>query len=145
MWVVDDRDDYLWATTVITSRAFPSRLVSQIGEKGVNPVDIPSDDPSGPSSASDPVLIPVLDMLNHKPNHPVTWLISDNGIQFIPEIEVGANEEVFNNYGYKGNEECTLHPKNPPPPTADAPCRARLTSVDESVNGLRLLRRKQPT
>ena len=66
--------------------------------------------PADPSS-SDPILIPVMDMLNHRPNHPVTWLTSSTEITFVAETEYPANTEIFNNYGAKGNEECT-----PPPP-----------------------------
>ena len=64
--------------------------------------------PADPAS-SDPILIPVMDMLNHRPNHPVTWFTSATEISFIVETAYNANTEIFNNYGAKGNEEC-----NPP-------------------------------
>ena len=48
-----------------------------------------------------------MDMLNHRPNHPVTWLTSANSITFVAETEYPADAEIFNNYGAKGNEECT--------------------------------------
>ena len=47
-----------------------------------------------------------MDMLNHRPNHPVTWLASLDKITFIVETEYPADVELFNNYGAKGNEEC---------------------------------------
>ena len=91
--VFDERKDYQWAATVLSSRSFPSRLLS------ANPDD---DDPS----KSDPILVPILDMLNHRPNHPVTWATSNGTISYISEAAYLPNDEIFNNYGAKGNEEC---------------------------------------
>ena len=48
-----------------------------------------------------------MDMLNHRPNHLVTWLISSNTITFVADTSYLAATEIFNNYGAKGNEECT--------------------------------------
>jgi hypothetical protein len=93
------RDDYLWGATVLSSRSFPSRLITG---------DLTVEAETGPESAlSNPILIPVMDMLNHRPNHPVTWLTSTTKITFVAETEYPANKEIFNNYGAKGNEECT--------------------------------------
>ena len=88
------REEYLWAATVLSSRSFPSRLASK------NPGDA---DPA----MSDPILIPIMDMLNHRPNHPVTWLASKNTITYIAETDYSAGDEIFNNYGAKCNEECS--------------------------------------
>jgi hypothetical protein len=93
------RDDYLWAATVLSSRSFPSRLIT--GDLTVEA------ETSSESALSNPILIPVMDMLNHRPNHPVTWLTSATRITFVAETECPANQEIFNNYGAKGNEECT--------------------------------------
>jgi hypothetical protein len=92
------RDDYLWAATVLSSRSFPSRLITG---------DLTVEAESTDSGLSNPILIPVMDMLNHRPNHPVTWLTSATKITFVAETEYPANKEIFNNYGAKGNEECT--------------------------------------
>jgi hypothetical protein len=75
-------------------------------ETSIQRPDTISVDNSG-YTPSDPILIPVMDMLNHRPNHPVTWLTSPSQITFIAETEYPANTEIFNNYGSKGNEECT--------------------------------------
>ena len=76
--------------------------------------DLPFETPSTPSqpgdSKADPILIPVMDMLNHRPNHPVTWLRSSNSITFVAETDYRGDAEVFNNYGAKGNEERTRPP-----------------------------------
>ncbi|EJU06413.1 SET domain-containing protein [Dacryopinax primogenitus] len=96
--------------TWITSRSFPSSLLS-------------TNNPNTTSSDSVPVLLPVLDCMNHKRAHPVTWLTST---KLLPEaLATGANEngpyinlvhhptleaglQVFNNYGPKGNAEFLL-------------------------------------
>ena len=113
------REDYLWAATVLSSRSFPSRLITtntpstQVCPSTNISADNLSDAPietlsNDHSDSSDPILIPVMDMLNHRPNHRVTWLTSLNTITCIAETSYLANTEVFNNYGAKGNEECNL-------------------------------------
>lgn len=92
--MIDDRKEYQWAATVLSSRSFPSRLLS------ANPND---EDPSN----SEPILVPILDMLNHRPNHPVTWSTSNGTISYVCETAYSPNDEIFNNYGAKGNEECS--------------------------------------
>ena len=44
-------------------------------------------------------------MLNHRPNEPVTWSVSETHISFHTANTLPANTEVHNNYGAKGNEE----------------------------------------
>jgi hypothetical protein len=96
------RNNYLWAATVLSSRSFPSRLINaDVTLQIQNPSEF---------DLSDPILIPVMDMLNHKPNHPVTWLTSSTNITFVAETEYPANAEIFNNYSAKGNEERTSSP-----------------------------------
>jgi hypothetical protein len=122
MWggLIGARKDYLWAATVVSSRSFPSRLMDPLTSASpavaastyiALSADLSSEIASSPGqpgdSTSDPILIPVMDMLNHRPNHPVTWLTSSNDITFVAETDYPANTEVFNNYGAKGNEERT--------------------------------------
>ena len=102
------RDDYLWAATVLSSRSFPSRLIhppppATADQENTTVIHEPPAD----AGSSDPILIPVMDMLNHRPNHPVTWLTQPTQISFIAETPYPPNTEIFNNYGAKGNEECT--------------------------------------
>lgn len=93
------RDKFLWAETVISTRAFPSSLLS-----------IP---PSLSDPNAGPILVPLVDSLNHARGTPVSWAVENNTTakhclslinhKFIPE---GA--EVFNNYGIKSNAELLL-------------------------------------
>ena len=104
-------DDYLWAATVLSSRSFSSRVLNAIAPEFAVSNDASSHDSTSEMESlttdpSDPILIPVMDMLNHCPNHPVTWLTSPNTITFIAETSYLVDTEVFNNYGPKGNEEC---------------------------------------
>ena len=120
MGLIGGRKDYLWAATVVSSRSFPSRLMDPASPAIAASTyiavsaDLASETPSTPSqpgdSNSDPILIPVMDMLNHRPNHPVTWLRSSNSITFVAETDYPGDAEVFNNYGAKGNEERTRTP-----------------------------------
>ncbi|KAG1224576.1 hypothetical protein G6F35_003933 [Rhizopus arrhizus] len=84
-------DDFLWAYSVYSSRAFPYKLVNTISEDNSE------------------VLFPLVDALNHKPNTKITWSRSgdsDTGsISFISGQEYQAGNEIFNNYGPKSNEE----------------------------------------
>ncbi|CAO3697257.1 unnamed protein product [Rhizopus stolonifer] len=84
-------DDFLWAYSVYSSRAFPYRLV----------------DPSAPEDSE--VLFPLVDALNHKPNTKITWSRSgdsDTGsMSFVSGQEYQRGAEIYNNYGPKSNEE----------------------------------------
>ncbi|KZP00007.1 SET domain-containing protein, partial [Calocera viscosa TUFC12733] len=98
------------ACTWISSRAFPSSLLS-------------TSNPNASSPDSVPVLLPVIDCLNHKRAHPVTWLTSarllpqaqasgvgERGpyINLVHHPALEAGWQVFNNYGPKGNAEFLL-------------------------------------
>jgi len=117
------RDDYLWAATVLSSRSFPLRLLSQTTDPlSTDPttsvsisttIEINGKSLTVYSNPSDPILIPVMDMLNHNPDQPVTWLTSPDKISFITESSYPPDTEIFNNYGAKGNEECTSPPSFP--------------------------------
>ncbi|KAJ9110814.1 hypothetical protein QFC22_006670 [Naganishia vaughanmartiniae] len=123
-----------------------------------------------------PVLIPGLDTLNHRRNQAVTWVSSalpssivkdeatestaeaayrskqERCVVLVVRTEVAANEQVFNNYGPKGNEELILGygfsiPENPddtlalklgiPEDTLTQGVRDALTtlSISDSSNG----------
>ncbi|KAK9464437.1 hypothetical protein V1512DRAFT_255412 [Lipomyces arxii] len=84
-------DLYLWASTVLTSRSFPSALVLRQDEK-----------------ESYPVLVPLVDSLNHKPLTSITWTATDEGFEISTNNNIAASKEVFNNYGPKGNEELLM-------------------------------------
>lgn len=79
-------DDYLYASTIFTSRSFPERLM-----------DAKNEDLS--------MLIPVLDLINHKPLTAVEWNVTSDAFAFKACSAVAKGDQIFNNYGSKGNEE----------------------------------------
>lgn len=81
--------NYLWASLVLKSRAFPAYII----------------DPSLPKN--EPMLLPVVDLLNHNPKTKVQWSGTDGGFLFQSD-DASSGEELFNNYGQKGNEELLL-------------------------------------
>ena len=103
---------YLAAATYLTSRAFPSTLLSAT--------------PSLQASASSyPILLPGIDMLNHARGQPVTWGISRSAINIPAQVSsqtdslelhvtltlnapASADSELFNNYGLKPNSSFIL-------------------------------------
>ncbi|KDQ15519.1 hypothetical protein BOTBODRAFT_31834 [Botryobasidium botryosum FD-172 SS1] len=101
---------YLSASTYLSSRAFPSTLLSE------NPSITSSD-------SSHPVLLPIVDSLNHARGHQVSWVVSPiQKTEFAPGDHVSKNlqinliirsptaarEQLFNNYGPKPNAELLL-------------------------------------
>ena len=93
------------ASTYLSSRAFPSTLLSES----------PSLVQTG---SSHPVLLPGVDSLNHARAQPVSWVINkdhrsgslsgERSISLQLHCRVTKGEEVFNNYGPKPNSELLL-------------------------------------
>ncbi|KAL8284115.1 hypothetical protein RQP46_004864 [Phenoliferia psychrophenolica] len=86
---------YLWASTIISSRAFPSSLLHDFE----------------PSPTPTPVLLPGVDTLNHSPHGvKVSWLsdVIKRTVSIVIEEDVAADQQVFNTYGAKSNEELLL-------------------------------------
>ncbi|KAG8955377.1 hypothetical protein FRC04_008728 [Tulasnella sp. 424] len=113
-WTFSER--YQTSAIYISSRSFPSILLSP------NPSLAPT-----PASPSHPVLLPLLDSLNHERSTPVTWMVdrmsksgspipepaSDGSpgelaVSIVVGSEVKAGSEVLNNYGPKPNSELIL-------------------------------------
>ena len=110
------RDKYLVSSTYLSSRAFPSTLLSRAPTLQTN-------------SSSYPILLPGVDTLNHSRGQPVSWCTSypegsreekDDlaAISIISHTTTLLGEEVFNNYGLKANDELILGygfslPQNP--------------------------------
>jgi len=101
---------FLTASTYLSSRAFPSTLLSS------NPSLVQQPD-------SYPVLIPGVDALNHARAQPVSWLVTrpspasssssfpdshGNTISLVIHSASKAGAEIFNNYGVKPNSELLL-------------------------------------
>ncbi|KAJ5545063.1 hypothetical protein N7461_007367 [Penicillium sp. DV-2018c] len=85
---------YLWASTIITSRAFSAKVLSG----AVMPDDLPEDGIS--------VLLPLIDLPNHRPMAKVEWRAGDENIGLIVLEDVAPGQEVSNNYGPRNNEQC---------------------------------------
>ena len=100
------REYYLTAATYLSSRAFPSSLLSP------TPTLVHSD-------STQPILIPGVDALNHARGQPVSWSVTipeskDEVVSRKPTISLIVHrptpegEELFNNYGPKPNSELIL-------------------------------------
>ena len=99
------RDLYKWAATVLTSRCFPPVVIHQsFIPPNHSLVDLWL---TQGHKLSFPVLLPVFDLANHDPDVKVTWQPSAEGVSLICNEDIDSGAEIFNNYGPKGNEECT--------------------------------------
>ncbi|CCK69862.1 protein-lysine N-methyltransferase KNAG_0D01100 [Huiozyma naganishii CBS 8797] len=83
---------FLWSHLIFTSRAFPEYIINK-----------------GNCEPHEVILLPILDLLNHDYESKVLWS-TDRGSAFIyqnlEDIEtLKQGQEIFNNYGPKGNEE----------------------------------------
>lgn len=88
------RELYLWASTIITSRAFSSKVLSG----AVQPDDLPEDGVSA--------LLPLIDLPNHRPMAKVEWRAGDKDIGLLVLEDHSAGQEISNNYGPRNNEQC---------------------------------------
>ncbi|KAI9068836.1 SET domain-containing protein [Trametes sanguinea] len=96
---------YLTASTYLSSRAFPSTVLSEA------PTLVTT-------SSSYPVLLPGIDALNHARGHPVSWLVSSGNASSTPSAEstislvihaaTPRGAQLLNNYGPKPNSELIL-------------------------------------
>lgn len=106
IFIYDHRERYLTASTYLSSRAFPSTVLSET--------------PSlQPTPSSHPVLLPGVDSLNHARAHPVSWLVSASpgapnsptsslSLSLVQHTPTPRGAELFNNYGAKPNAELIL-------------------------------------
>lgn len=89
--------NFLWASIILKSRAFPAYLIADALDWEVK--------------KDDNMLLPVVDLLNHLPSAHVEWGLEakDNRNYFVLRSDaVKENAQIFNNYGMKGNEELLL-------------------------------------
>ncbi|KAI9931355.1 hypothetical protein ASPWEDRAFT_34063 [Aspergillus wentii DTO 134E9] len=99
-------DLYLWASTIFVSRAFSSKVLSGV----IGDADLPEDSVS--------VLLPFIDVLNHRPLAKVEWRAGEDSVDFVVLETVTAGHEIANNYGPRNNEQLMVNygfclPKNP--------------------------------
>ncbi|KAH6915082.1 SET domain protein [Coprinopsis sp. MPI-PUGE-AT-0042] len=100
---------YLTAATYISSRAFPSNILS------ITP-SLPKLEDDG--SVTDPILLPGVDSLNHARGQPVSWVTHNapggqetakaTKISLVVHKTTCTGQEIFNNYGAKPNAELIL-------------------------------------
>lgn len=101
-------NEYLTASTYLSSRAFPSSLLSETPSLVTSPT-------------SYPVLLPGVDSLNHARAQPVSWVVAhpnsttsfttqcvEPTISLVLHTPTPAGAELFNNYGPKPNAELIL-------------------------------------
>ena len=92
---VSDRELYLWASTIISSRAFTAKVLASV---------IPTLQQAAEADRVS-VLLPLIDATNHKPLAKVEWRAGTDSIGLVIMSDVGAGEEVGNNYGPRNNEQ----------------------------------------
>jgi hypothetical protein len=61
------------------------------------------------ATESSSCLMPLADMLNHRPNTRVTWLCTPQGVDFVAPGGVPCGAEVHNNYGPRPNRVLLLN------------------------------------
>jgi len=111
--------DLIWARGMYFSRRFPTVLLQ---DESINNQD---DDDDGETKTRTPIpiegnngdmnkgnssigiMLPFFDLLNHAPHQPITWYGSKTDVTFFagpPPHSIPAGDEIYNNYGPKGNE-----------------------------------------
>lgn len=88
--------NYLWASLILKSRAFPRYLLKTVSEAEIK--------------EHETMLLPLIDLLNHNPAAKVNWsVINDATAEYFDfKSDSASDGELFNNYGQKGNEELLL-------------------------------------
>ncbi|GLA82116.1 hypothetical protein AtubIFM56815_006295 [Aspergillus tubingensis] len=90
-------DLYLWAASMFISRAFSARVLS-----GVFPETELSEEKLS-------VLLPIIDMGNHRPLAKVEWRAGKDDVAFVVLEDVSAGQEISNNYGPRNNEQLMMN------------------------------------
>ncbi|KAI9752998.1 MAG: hypothetical protein M4579_005383 [Chaenotheca gracillima] len=89
-----------WAGTMLSSRSFTSDLLKEI-----IPVAGELKSGQGDLLGSFPVMLPGMDILNHRPFSGVQWTPSRKGVILQVQSPIGPGDHIWNNYGPKSNEE----------------------------------------
>lgn len=90
---------YLWASMIMKSRSFPSYLLKEC-LVSVDDLDLLQEDVA--------MLIPLVDLLNHNPRAQVSWGGLNGSFVLEAHGSFASGDQIFNNYGQKGNEELLL-------------------------------------
>jgi hypothetical protein len=65
--------DYFWASTIVTSRSFPSTLLANTSHASGPPGDHDANQPTLRASETVPILLPGVDIFNHKRGSKIEW------------------------------------------------------------------------
>ncbi|KAJ5650796.1 uncharacterized protein N7484_004519 [Penicillium longicatenatum] len=90
-------DLYLWAWTILTSRAFSAKVLSS----AVEDADLPEEGIS--------VLLPLIDLPNHRPLAKVEWRAGEEDVGMIILEDASPGQEISNNYGPRNNEQLLMN------------------------------------
>ncbi|KAL2852415.1 hypothetical protein BJY01DRAFT_96261 [Aspergillus pseudoustus] len=90
-------DLYLWAATIFASRAFSAKVLSGV----VSELGLPEENVS--------VLLPFIDISNHRPLAKVEWRAGRESVDFVTLEDVAAEQEIANNYGPRNNEQLMMN------------------------------------
>ncbi|CAI7604500.1 unnamed protein product [Penicillium bialowiezense] len=88
---------YMWAATIITSRAFSPKVLSGAVEAD----DLWEDRTSA--------LLPLIDLPNHRPMAKVEWRAGEEDIGLIVLEDLAPGHEISNNYGPRNNEQLLVN------------------------------------
>eukprot|EP00929_Paragymnodinium_shiwhaense_P120377 TRINITY_DN92304_c0_g1_i1.p1 TRINITY_DN92304_c0_g1~~TRINITY_DN92304_c0_g1_i1.p1 ORF type:complete len:522 (+),score=193.44 TRINITY_DN92304_c0_g1_i1:66-1631(+) len=83
------REKLEWARGMLQSRQFPGSF-------------------SGKADATVPCMVPLLDILNHKNDADITVKVRADMLEFICDEKVKRGDQIWNNYGSKGNAELLM-------------------------------------
>lgn len=91
----------------MSSRSFPSSALANYvhvaNQQG--PLERKSKERKERIEPGSPVLIPGLDILNHRPFEKVTWQWGSVNSRLVNNEAVASGCQIYNNYGAKSNEE----------------------------------------
>ncbi|KAI9700045.1 MAG: hypothetical protein M1836_002579 [Candelina mexicana] len=91
----------LWAATILSSRSFISSLL-------VSALPADAKETSMAKENSFPVLYPLADTVNHKPEAKISWHTGPTELGLVIEDSLAPGDILWNNYGQKSNEELLL-------------------------------------
>lgn len=93
------RDLFRWAKSIFTSRSFTSAVLSGYFKRH-------PDMKVAAELREYQILLPLVDMANHKPAGKTTWHAGQKVIALSSRDAHGPGEEVCTNYGPRNNTQC---------------------------------------
>lgn len=101
---------YKWAATIMSSRSFPSSALANSALTQTVRGDAPQQmkEPDETIEPGSPVLVPGVDILNHRIFAKVTWQWGSLSCRIVTNETIPSGLQVFNNYGPKSNTELIM-------------------------------------